>query len=55
MELITIAALAASHIVAAALGAAGYRYYLKRDPAKLEAWAQALKVAGKQIEEKVKE
>ena len=30
-----------------AVGAAGYRYMLKRDPAKLEAWAQKLKEAGK--------
>lgn len=25
------------------VGAAGYRYMLKRDPAKLEAWAQEIK------------
>jgi hypothetical protein len=27
------------------LGAAGYRYLLKRNPAKLEAWAAAIKAA----------
>jgi hypothetical protein len=37
------------------IGAAGYRYYLKRDPSKLEAWAQALKAAGDTIKAKVKE
>jgi hypothetical protein len=52
METIIIAAL--SFVAGGALGAAGYRYYLKRDPAKLEAWAQALKAAGQKIEEKVK-
>jgi uncharacterized iron-regulated membrane protein len=53
METIIIAAL--TGIACLGLGAAGYRYYLKRDPAKLEALAQALKAAGQKIEEKVKE
>lgn len=31
------------------LGAAGYRYWLKRDPAKLEKWAQEAKKAGDRL------
>jgi predicted negative regulator of RcsB-dependent stress response len=54
MELFNIFALVCSHILAAGAGAAGYRYYLKRDPAKLEAWAQAIKAASQKIEDKVK-
>lgn len=33
----------------AAAGAMGYRWMLKRDPEKLEAWAQAAKRAGEKI------
>jgi hypothetical protein len=53
METIIISTI--TGIACLGLGAAGYRYYLKRDPAKLEAWAQALKTAGEKIEAKVKE
>lgn len=31
------------------VGAMGYRYMLKRDPEKLEAWAQAAKRAGEKL------
>jgi hypothetical protein len=31
------------------VGAMGYRYYLKRDPAKLEALAQKLKQIGEKV------
>ena len=42
MELITHA-IALS--LGLALGFAGYRYYLKRNPANLEAWARRIKLA----------
>jgi hypothetical protein len=54
MSIINMAALTLSHAAAIGIGAAGYRYYLKRDPAKLEAWAQAIKAAAQKIEDKVK-
>jgi hypothetical protein len=42
MELIPIAI---AFVGGLAAGAAGYRYMLKRDPAKLEAWAKKIKEA----------
>lgn len=42
--------LAIAVLVGICLGAAGYRYLLKRNPAKLEAWAAAAKAAGQKIE-----
>jgi hypothetical protein len=43
-----IIAMGLALIVGAALGAGGYRYMLKRDPAALEAWAKKLKEASHQ-------
>jgi hypothetical protein len=40
MELIFIAA---SGLVGICIGAAGYRYMLKRDPERLETWAAEIK------------
>lgn len=37
-----------------ALGAAGYRYMLKRDPATLERWAAEAKKLGDHIEDRIK-
>ena len=37
-------------LVGAALGASGYRYYLKRDPARIEKLAAAIKSAGRRFE-----
>lgn len=31
------------------VGAAGYRYLLKRDPERLEAWAKELKAASRRL------
>jgi hypothetical protein len=33
-------------------GAAGYRYWLKKDPARLEALAQQIKALRKKVEDK---
>ena len=41
-----------SLIVGTGLGAAGYRYMLKKDPVTLEKWAAEAKAAGKKLEEK---
>jgi hypothetical protein len=41
----SLAVLLAVAVGCIGLGAAGYRYMLKRNPAKLEAWAQAIKEA----------
>jgi predicted negative regulator of RcsB-dependent stress response len=54
MSWFTIFALICSHILAAGAGAAGYRYYTKRNPKALEEMAQAIKEAGDKIEEKAK-
>jgi Na+-transporting methylmalonyl-CoA/oxaloacetate decarboxylase gamma subunit len=35
------------------LGAAGYRYLLKRNPAKIEAWAAAIKEARERLQAKL--
>ena len=35
------------------IGAAGYRYVLKRNPAKLEAWARQIKLAREAAERKL--
>lgn len=51
MELITHAV---TLTVGIALGFAGYRYYLKRNPEKLEAWARRIKLAGDSAETKLK-
>ena len=32
-------------LVGAALGASGYRYFLKRDPVRLEQWADEVRAA----------
>jgi ABC-type antimicrobial peptide transport system permease subunit len=34
-------------VIGVAVGAMGYRYWLKRDPVALELWAQKLKELGK--------
>jgi ABC-type nitrate/sulfonate/bicarbonate transport system substrate-binding protein len=54
MELFNIFALVCSHIFAASAGAGAYRYYMKRNPAAVEALAKAIKEASDKIEEKVK-
>jgi hypothetical protein len=36
-------------VASAALGAAGYRYMLKKDPVTLEKWAAEAKEAGKKL------
>lgn len=41
-------------VVGAAAGAWGYRYTLKRDPEKLEAWARAAKLAGEKAKDRFK-
>ena len=40
-------------VVGVSLGAAGYRYYLKRDPEKLEAWAKLIKEKADALRAKV--
>lgn len=37
-----------------ALGFAGYRYFLKRNPEKLEAWARQIKLARQAAEAQVR-
>lgn len=37
---------AGTHIVAFGVGCMFYRYWLRRDPARLERWAQEIKRAG---------
>lgn len=49
----SLLAVAAIAIVSAGLGAAGYRYMLKRNPAKLEQWAQQIKAAGERAQAKI--
>lgn len=44
----------ALYVLAFGGGCAFYRYWLKRDPAKLEAWAQAIKAKAAEVEAKAK-
>jgi len=37
-------------VAGAAVGAWGYRYWLKRDPERLEAWAKRLKALAEQVQ-----
>lgn len=53
--IITIAGYGIAAIALIGLGAGGYRFFLKRDPVALEAWAQELKAAGKKVKAKVDE
>jgi len=43
----------ATHAVAVGVGAWGYRWMLRRDPAKLERWAAELGAAGDKIKAKL--
>lgn len=40
-------------LVCIGAGAAGYRYMLKRNPAKLEQWAAQIKAAGERAQAKL--
>lgn len=42
----TLGGLLVPLVAGAVVGAMGYRYWLKRDPAALEAWAKRLKELG---------
>jgi hypothetical protein len=42
--------LAIGVVVGVALGAAGYRYLWKHDPAKLEAWAERIRQARDELD-----
>lgn len=37
-------------LIGVAVGAWGYRYWLKRDPERLEAWAKRLKALAEEVE-----
>ncbi len=44
----------AAFLIGAGAGLAAYRYSLKRDPEKLEAWARAIKVASATAQSKLR-
>ncbi len=41
-------------VAGAGLGAAGYRYNLKRNPERLEGWARSIKIAREAAEAKLR-
>lgn len=55
MDIITITLYVVAALLLIGTGAAGYRYMLKRDPAKLEAWAKAIKEASARAQAKARE